>query len=66
MSKPIVYVVMSIRFEEYSESAPDNAIATHGAFMTRDAAESHAELLRYNYPDSLEFWVSETSLSKAA
>ena len=32
MSKSIVYVVMSIRFEEYSDSAPDNAIATHGAY----------------------------------
>jgi|TARA_R100000458_G_scaffold36522_1_gene33976 hypothetical protein len=66
MLKPLVYVVMSIRHEEYREDSPSNAIATHGVYSSRKAAEAKAELLRYNYPDSLDFWVAESDLYNEA
>ena len=67
MSKPLVYVVMSMRHEEYCQNfPPSNAIATHGVYSSRKAAEAKAELLRYNYPDSLDFWVAEADLYSEA
>jgi hypothetical protein len=66
MSKPFVYVVMSIRHEEYREDSPENAIATHGAYSSREAAEAKVEILQHNYPDSLDFWVSESFLYQDA
>jgi len=62
MKDSIIYVVMSYRDEEHSADTPSNGIATHGAYHSRDDAEGKAQLLEYNYSDTVRFWVEETVL----